>query len=104
MPRRGRESETHPFPAFKVKTGVSSARPGPPIKVGASLIKLIWHAIPAASGGKASNGASQHLVVAEVGQALLNLRAALKIQAYSGKGWGLMGTTCFFWLPWLWGR
>lgn len=68
---------------------------GPPIKVGASLIKLIWHAIPAASGVKASNVAGQHLVVVEVGRALLTLRAVLEIQAHSRKGWGLTGTTCF---------
>lgn len=78
-----------------MKTGVSATKPRAPIKAGASLIKLIWHAIPAASGGKASSGAGQHLVVVEVGQALLTLRAAVELQAHAGKGWGLMSTSCF---------
>lgn len=47
----GEERKPNPFPALKMKTGVSATKPRAPIKAGASLIKLIWHAIPAASGG-----------------------------------------------------
>lgn len=57
----GEERKPNPFPALKMKTGVSATKPRAPIKAGASLIKLIWPAIPAASGGKASDEAGQHL-------------------------------------------
>lgn len=90
------ERKPNPFPALKMKTGVRATKPRAPIKARASLIKLIWHAIPAASGGKASDGTGQHLVVVEVGQALITSRAALELQAHSGKGWGLMAS-------WTWG-
>lgn len=92
----GEERKPNPFPALKMKTGVSATKPRAPIKAGASLIKLIWHAIPAASGEKASDEAGQHLAVVEVGQALITLRAAVELQAHSGKGWGLMAS-------WTWG-
>jgi hypothetical protein len=43
------KKKTHPFPALKMKAGVSAAEQRAPIKAGTALIKLIWHAIPAAS-------------------------------------------------------
>lgn len=85
-----------------MKTGVSATKPRAPIKSGASLIKLIWHAIPGASGEKASNGAGQHLVVVEVRQALLTGRAAVELQAHSGKGWGLVEYLLLL-ASWMWG-